>query len=196
MGNAERFGDLAGQIAQSPKMIEAAFAIFVVEAPLMQRLLAGVVRRVRDAICDRTGWHMAQANIGAGKHSGLLVGLATDATVGIGIQFDYARHGYLLCRVAGEEGRPLPTGVKPVIQALMESEASTKYWPVWKRVGPNDRHFPLSQQTDREFWISARDSRLAGVVIRFVGEVEAALRRADLLDAVRARLSGRVGTPR
>jgi hypothetical protein len=181
--------DLAQAICENGGMVEAALALFEAEHSIRALIIERFNQMVRQEVALRNGWHLIRSNIGPERYSGVLIGFAPDSTIGFGFQFDQARYGWLFYGVASEDGRSLPARTKSALKAFMGSARGTDYWPVWKNVGPNDRHFPLARRADRDFWLAAYDGRLAKMLVRFVEEVEAALKAAGLLEAVRARQS-------
>ncbi|HEY5712620.1 MAG TPA: PD-(D/E)XK nuclease family protein [Allosphingosinicella sp.] len=187
VGDIHETSDLAQAVCENSGLVDAALALLEAEPSIRARIIERFDGAVRERIAGRKGWHVVRSNLGPERYSGLLIGFAAESTIGFGFQFDQARYGWLFYGVASENGRALPPRTKSVLKAFMNSESGTEYWPVWKSVGPNDRHFPFAKQADREFWLAAYDGRLADMLVRFVEEAEAALESAGLMAAVRSR---------
>jgi hypothetical protein len=178
--------DLATAVCADPAMLDATLALLEAEQPIRGRILARFQQTVRDRIADRNHWHVIRSDFGPERHSAFLIGFAPATEVGFGFQFDKPRYSSLFYGVASEQGRPIPARPKTALKRFLESASGTDYWPVWKSVGPNDRYFTLARHADREFWLAAYDGRLAEMLISFVADAEAALRRAGLWDAIRS----------
>jgi hypothetical protein len=187
LSNIEEATKIAAEVCGSPTKLDAALSLFEAEALVRAAVLERLVDMVKKEVSNRRGWRILGSDLGPTKHSNLVIGLSPDATIGFGVQFAQANHRWLFFGATSLDNRTLPRGVKTAIQALVGSKSGDTSWPVWKRVGPNDRFFPLNQQTDRGFWLAAHDGRLATMIVDYAGEVERVLRDAKLLKAVQSR---------
>jgi hypothetical protein len=173
--NAE---ELARALIRSDDFLEAALAIYQSEVPLKTALLAKVVEQVRQS----SEFFVARADIGPLKDSGLLLSFAEETNLSFGIQFDAKNFGYLFYGAESRNGKALRPAVKKALQEAIGSTAQTPWWPVWKRVGPNDRFFPLKQQVDTSFWLAANNGQLADMLLTFVDRMHDALASEGVLD--------------
>ncbi|MES3093372.1 PD-(D/E)XK nuclease family protein [Sphingomonas aerolata] len=190
LSDIEEATEIAAEVCGSATKLDAALSLFEAEALVRATVLRRLTNTIKEEVSNRRGWRILGSDLGPAKHSNLLIGLSPDATIGFGLQFAQANHRWLFFGITSLDNRTLPRGVKAAMQALVGSKTGDTSWPVWKRVGPNDRFFPLSQQTDREFWLAAHDGRLAKLIVDYVAEVERVLRDAKLLKAVQSRKAG------
>lgn len=187
LSNIEEATAIAAEVCGSPTKLDAALSLFEAEALVRAAVMKKLTGMLKREVSNHRGWRMLGSDLGPTKHSNLVIGLSPDATIGFGVQFAQANHRWLFFGATSLDNRTLPRGVKTALQALVGSKNGDTSWPVWKRVGPNDRFFPLNQQTDREFWLAAHDGRLATMIVDYVREVERVLRDAKLLKAVQSR---------
>lgn len=184
MSEGSEAGELARTICDSPQMIGAALALLEAGTPIREKILKRFDDAVRVRIADR-GWHVIRNTIGSSAQSKYVIGFEPDATVGIGFQFFARDYTDLFCGVAELEGRDIPEDSKPSLRALIGNQSGDRWWPVWKYVGPNDRHFPFAKTADRGFWLAAYDGRLADMLVEFVAEVESVLQASGHMEAMR-----------
>lgn len=172
--------DLPRTLVASTELLEGALAIYETEVPLKTLLLTKTVEQVR----LKTKHYISRADIGPLKDSGLLLSFTENSNLSFGIQFDAKNFGYLFYGVESKNGRALKPAVKRSLQNAIGSNAQTPWWPVWKRVGPNDRFFPLQQQVDASFWLAAHNGALAEMIVTFADRIYEALSNDGVLDSV------------
>lgn len=180
--------EIRNAVLSSRERLEAGLALLEAEASIKGRLIETLVSKVEELVRGRRGWRVRRSDIGSSNNSGLVIGLAPDATVGFGIQFDKSGHRVLFYGVNSMDDRPLPRGAKRVMQELIGVKTGTAAWPIWKLVGPNDKFFPMPKATGREFWLGLSDGSVARMLVGYVEEVERTLRREKLLVPVKERV--------
>ena len=185
-GDVQEQSDLIDLVVRARDALESALAIVEAGDAIRARLLESVLASVTDAAHSR-GWHVARSDLGPVRYSAITIRFAARSSLGFGLAADKASYGCFYYGLNSVDGVRLPAGLKGAMKGLLGAPKSTKAWPAWKLVGPNDRYFPLAVNADRAFWLAAQDGSLAAMVIDFADAVEKRLRADRLLTAVRSR---------
>ena len=93
--------------------------------------------------------------LGPVSYGAIAISFGTKSSLGFELAADTASYGWLYYGLNGVGGVRLPAGLKGAMKALLSAPKSTKAWPAWKLVGPNDRHFPIATHADRAFGLAA-----------------------------------------
>jgi hypothetical protein len=185
-GDVREQSDLIDLVVRDSDTLEPALAIIEAGALIRTRLIEGVIASVAEA-ARRRGWHIGRADLGPNRHTAITVRFGSRSSLGFGLGADTASYGCLYYGLNSVNEIRLPAGLRAAMKSLLGSPKSTKAWPAWKMVGPNDRYFPLPVNADRTFWLAAQNGSLASMVVDFMNAVEKQLRSDKLLTVVRSR---------